>query len=121
MAARGTHDELLQTSPLYAEIYQQQLKPGSCDDLPQLPRVGTPMSFTIGLPRPAWARAAPWKTSAAAGQSNERAVFNRRMSSAACWPTCARIRRRMAMAFVLMLVDIRADPAHPLPDQNRHR
>jgi ATP-binding cassette subfamily B protein len=29
IVARGKHDELLKTSPLYASIYQQQLKPGS--------------------------------------------------------------------------------------------
>ena len=33
--ARGTHDELLESSGLYAEIYQYQLRPGATEQIPE--------------------------------------------------------------------------------------
>ena len=41
IAARGTHESLLQESPLYAEIYHRQLKPQEADPLVEASRGGS--------------------------------------------------------------------------------
>ncbi len=48
IAASGTHDTLLQTSALYAQIYQKQLKGESAGCFARTFTLGGPMTFSIG-------------------------------------------------------------------------
>ena len=116
IAARGTHDELLRTSGLYAEIYHHQLQPhGASAGSEQVQSV---MSFSIGA---AGADMGPRGALEHFGEEADGRRLQPAHRRRACWPTCAPTGGAWPPPSALMLAIVGSDPGRALPDQGRHR
>ena len=110
IAARGTHDELLRSSPLYAEIYRRQLQTPRGETLNELWNWhGRPPDGPRAGAGPVWLGRAP--------RAGLRPAGGRR----ACWCICNRTGGRLLLAFLAMLAATGLTLLIPYLTQGRHR